>query len=203
MGKKDPRVDAYIKKSAPFAQPVLNQLRKVVQAACPEAEETIKWGVPHFMHHGILCAMAGFKAHCMFVGFWRKGTSEKLKAAGVRREEADKLERITSVGDLPKDTILKKLVRHAARVNASGKKSKPRAKPKDKKKLVVPVDLRAALAKNKRARATFDAFSYTNQKEYIEWITGAKQTETRHRRLATAIEWMAEGKPRNWKYINC
>lgn len=201
MGKKDPRIDACIAKSAEFARPVLVQLRGVIHAACPEVEETIKWGVPHYMHHGILCGTAAFKAHLAFI-VWNKPLASSLKEISITKKAMAKLYRITNVAELPKTSVLKKLVKKAAELNAAGVKRLAR-KPKKRTKLVVPTDLKAALAKNKKAKATFDDFSYTSKKEYIVWITGAKQAKTRAKRLATAIERLAEGKRRHWKYENC
>ncbi len=71
MASKDPRIDAYIAKSADFAQPILKHLRKVVHAGCPKVEETLKWSMPHFDYKGVMCGMAAFKAHCVF-GFWKE-----------------------------------------------------------------------------------------------------------------------------------
>jgi uncharacterized protein YdeI (YjbR/CyaY-like superfamily) len=64
----------------------------------------------------------------------------------------------------------------------------------------VPQDLKSALARNAKARAAFEGFSPSHRREYVEWIEDAKRDDTRRKRLATAIEWMGEGKPRNWKY---
>lgn len=200
MATKDPRVDAYIAKSADFSGPILVHLRKLVHAACPEVEETIKWGVPFFTHHGILCSIAGFKAHCMFI-LWNKALRGELKNFGISESQFKKFYRFTSLADLPDAKTLKRLVKRAAALNAAGVKGPAHNRPKkQKKKLAVPADLRAALAKNKKARATFDAFSPSKQREYIEWITEAKRDVTRRKRLATAVAWLAEGKPRNWKY---
>jgi uncharacterized protein YdeI (YjbR/CyaY-like superfamily) len=201
MPKKDPRVDAYIAKAADFAQPVLVHLRKVVHAACPDAQEAIKWGVPHFLHHGMLCGMAAFKKHCAFF-VWNRALADEWKKLGISKDARKRMYRFTRIGELPKAATLKKLIKKAAELNAAGVKGPPRGKPKAKKPLVVPPDLKSALAKSKKAGATFEAFSYTNKKEYIQWITDAKRPETRAERLKTAIEWMAQGKPRNWKYQN-
>jgi hypothetical protein len=70
MGKRDPRIDDYIREAAPFARPVLRHLRRIVHEAAPGIEETIKWRFPHFVQGGIVCSMAAFKAHCSF-GFWK------------------------------------------------------------------------------------------------------------------------------------
>jgi hypothetical protein len=199
MSSKDPRIDAYIAKSQPFAKPILRHLRAIVHEACPDVEETIKWGFPHFDHRGaILCSMASFKAHAVF-GFWR---GPQLVGAASRNGEAmGDFGRITSVEELPSRTKLKALVKRAMKLNESGVKRVVRKKAAPKKPVVVPRDLAAALDADAKARATFDAFPPSQRREYVEWITGAKAAATRERRLATAVEWMAEGKVRNWKYV--
>jgi uncharacterized protein YdeI (YjbR/CyaY-like superfamily) len=194
MGKKDPRVDAYIAKSADFAKPILRHLREIVHQGCPEVEETMKWSFPHFMYKGMLCGLAAFKSHCAF-GFWKGKliVPDKPEAMG-------QFGRITSLSDLPKDSVLLGYVREAARLNETGEKV-PRKPQRPKKDLATPSDLAAALKKNVVARATFEGFSPSHKREYVEWITEAKTEETRKKRLDSAIEWMAEGKPRNWKYM--
>ena len=195
MGKRDPRVDAYIKKASPFAQPILAELREIVHGACPGVEETMKWSFPHFDYKGVMCSMAAFKAHAAF-GFW-KGS---LVTGGPRQEDAmGHFGRVTRRSDLPSRAVLTAFVKKAAALNDQGVKvaRAPRSAPKPVK---VPADLSAALEKNAKAKGGFDALSPSHQREYIEWITEAKADETRARRLAQAIEWMAEGKSRNWKY---
>lgn len=197
MGKTDVRVDAYIAKSATFAQPILRRLREMVHSVCPEVEETIKWRFPNFMYKGMLCHMAAFKQHCSF-GFWhqeiRDAVSDSKRAGGMGQ-----LGRITSLTDLPSASTLKRHIKQAMKLNDTGVKS-PRPKPKAKQPLTVPIDVKQALKKHKQAQAAFDAFSPSHRREYIEWITEAKQQATRDRRIATMLKWLAEGKSRNWKY---
>jgi len=196
MGSKDPRVDAYIAAAAPFARPILTRLRTLVHAACPGVTETIKWGMPFFEQGGVLCSMAAFKAHCAF-GFWHSAMRDAVPHA--TSDAMGQFGRIARLSDLPADAALKALVRQAAAINASGVKSaRPRkdggAAPE------VPDDLARGLAGNAAAGRTFDAFSPTHRREYIEWIVGAKRDATRAARLATALEWMAEGKVKEWRY---
>ena len=201
MAKKDSRVDDYIARSAEFARPVLMHIRRLVHAACPQVEETIKWGSPFFVHEGILCYMAAFKRHCAF-GFWPTALRDSLGDLPGGKEAMGQFGRITRIADLPKQALFKRLIMHAAGLSSSGARPPRAAAQKTKKPptIKVPADLAAALKKNKRAKATFDRFSYTNKKEYVQWLTEAKREETRAKRLTTAIEWMAEGKGRNWKY---
>jgi uncharacterized protein YdeI (YjbR/CyaY-like superfamily) len=197
MGKKDPRIDAYISKSADFAKPILSHVRRLVHTACPDVKETIKWSFPHFMYKGMLCSMAAFKQHCTF-GFWK----ERL-ILGKRRDGKEAMGsfgKITSLSDLPSDKTLIGYIKKAADLNEAGVKVS-RPKRKKKKPLRMPTYFINALRKNKKALATFEGFSYSHKKDYVEWVTEAKTEETRNKRLETAIEWMSEGKARNWKYI--
>ena len=201
MGKKDSRVDAYIAKSPEFAKPILTYLRGVIHQACPEAVETIKWGSPTFEYHGIMVGISAFKQHCT-LGFWKapllildgKPLSKEMESG------AGQFGKLTSIQDLPANSKLVKLVRDAAALNKAGVnlERKPRAAPKP---VEVPADLTKALRKSAQARATFEAFPPSHKREYVQWIVDAKTDETRKRRVDTAIEWMSEGKPRNWKYM--
>ena len=195
MGKKDLRVDAYIKRAAPFARPILKHLRKIVHAGCPNVEETIKWSSPFFERNGIVCFMAAFKEHCAF-GFWKGALIFGAENKGAMRQFG----RITSVDDLPNERQLIGFIRKAAALNEAGiKKLRPRSRVKQK--VSVPSDLKAALRKNSKARKAFENFSYSHRKEYVDWITDAKREETRKRRLQTAIRWLSQGKPQNWNYL--
>ena len=189
----DPRVDDYIEKSAPFARPILRRIRDVVHVGCPEVEETMKWSFPHFMHHGILCSMASFKAHCAF-GFWK----EQLMTGTTG---PPKFGKVTSLKDLPSRAAFLRLVREAVRLNEDGVEPPPRTKPERPRSVRAPADLLSALNNNPRARAAYDEMSPSHKREYIEWITEAKRDETRKRRVSAAVEWMAEGRIRNWKYV--
>ena len=196
MGTRDKRVDAYVAKSADFAKPILEHIRDVVHEGCPEVEETIKWGFPNYQYKGMLCSMAAFKEHCTF-GLW-KG-SLIVDAADRRSDEAmGQLGRITKLADLPPRKKLVGYVKKAKELNDAGVKVAKTTKPKPV--LEPPADLLAALRKNKKAQAAFDKFPPSHKREYVEWIVDAKTDETRQRRLAQAVEWMADGKPRNWKY---
>ena len=195
MAKKDPRVDAYIKKAPPFARPILTHLRKIVHKGCPRCEEAMKWQMPFFDYSGPICFMASFKHHAAF-GFW-KG---KLLFGKEHQGAMEHFGRLTSIEDLPTENELIGYVRKAAKLNEHGIK-KRRPKSNANRRVVVPHDLKSALMKNAKARKTFENFSYSHKKEYVQWVTDAKRDETRQRRLKTAIQWMARGKPQNWKYM--
>ena len=202
MGKRDPRVDAYIEKAAPFARPILRHLRQVVHAGCPKVEETIKWGMPHFDYKGMMCGMAAFKEHCTF-GFWKEKVLGKRLPLDVRSNQdgMGTYGCIRTLDDLPPAAHLKVLVAEAAKLNDAGIKANEGTRRTPRPPLPVPNDFKAALRKNPKALAAFEAFSPSHRREYIEWITEAKSEETRQRRLDSAIKWMAEGKSRNWKYV--
>ena len=195
MGTRDPRVDAYIAKSADFAKPILRYLRETIHATCPDVQETIKWGTPTYDYHGIMCGTAAFKEHCA-LGFWKA----KLVVGDENSEAMGQFGRITSVDDLPSKKRLVAYIKKAMALNESGVKAPREAKPK-RKPLAMPDELRRALGRNRSAKAAFEGFSPSHQREYVEWITEAKTEETRMRRVEAAVEWIAEGKPRNWKYM--
>jgi uncharacterized protein YdeI (YjbR/CyaY-like superfamily) len=201
MPETDPRVETYIDKAAPFAKPVLLKLRKLIFQACPDARETIKWSFPNYEVHGsVFCSMAAFKEHCAF-SFWKASLLKDPK--GIlqvkERNAMGHLDRIGSLKDLPADRILVAYLKEAASLNKNNiKVVRPKSVPK--KELPVPKALAAALKKNKKAAAVFDSFSPSHRREYVEWITEAKTEETMNKRLVTTLEWLEQGKSRNWKY---
>ena len=195
----DPRIDDYIQSAAAFAQPMLVHIRDTVHQACPQVEETIKWGMPTFMHAGgILCGMAAFKKHVSF-GYWKHAL---VVGDGSAQEGMGSYGKMASLKDLPPKKTLLAHIRKAAKLNEDGVKA-PAQRKSAKPFPQEPDDLVAALRKNKAAQATYEAFPSSCKREYVEWITEAKREETRAKRLAQAVEWMAEGKRRNWKYENC
>ena len=200
MPKHDPRIDAYIERAAPFAQPILARVRELVHEACPQVEETIKWGMPTFEYAGgILCGMAASKEHASF-GFWKHAL---VLGEGEPRDGMGSYGKMASLQDLPPKKTLVAHIRKAMKLNEDGVKAPTTRKTAPKPPPEAPADLAAALKKNKAAKASFDAFPPGAKREYIEWIVEAKREETRAKRLAQAVEWMAEGKRRNWKYENC
>lgn len=200
MGKRDERIDAYIAKSADFAKPILTHLRALVHEACPEIEESWKWSFPNFDYKGIVCSMASFKQHCSF-GFWKASLmSDPNKILTQSREAMGQMGQLKSLADLPPDAVLIAYIKEAVELNEKGVKIPARAKTGDKKELNVPDYFTTALEANEKATETFENFSYSNKKEYVEWIKEAKTEETKNKRLAAAVEQMAEGKSKNWKY---
>lgn len=196
---RDPRIDAYIERAAPFAQPILQHVRVLVHEACPAVEETIKWGMPTFVHAGaILCGMAAFKQHASF-GFWKHAL---VVGEGEPRDGMGSYAKLVSLDDLPPKRTLLAHLRKAVALNEAGVKS-PARKSAPKPPPETTPELAAALAQSPAAKAAFDAFPPGCRREYIEWIAGAKRPETRARRVSEAVAWMAEGKRRNWKYENC
>lgn len=197
MGTLDPRVDAYIAKSADFARPILVHLRETIHAASPVIDETLKWSAPHFTHCGLLCGMAAFKRHVTF-GFW---LGEQVTGSPASDTAMGQFGRLTCIADLPSRRTLIAHVRNAIALNEAGVKAPRRAHHGPAPAPVVPDDLAAALRRDAKARAAFDAFSPSHRREYIEWIEEAKRAATRAQRLATTLAWLAQGKPRNWKYM--
>jgi hypothetical protein len=198
VGKRDPRVDAYIAQAAPFAAPILRHLRELVHAACPEVVETIKWRSPFFDHHGPMCHMAAFKQHATF-GFWKGELVAPANAADPARGQFG---RLTKVSELPSKRQLTAYVREAMRLNEAGvpaphvaRRAAPKPPP------VPPDDFLAALGKNAAARKHYRAFSPGQQREYVDWIVQARREQTRAQRIAQAVDWLAEGKARHWKYL--
>ena len=201
MPTTEPFVDAYIEKSQDFAKPILKHIRALVHDACPDVVETKKWSFPHFDYKGMMCSMAAFKEHCA-LNFWKQSLLES-SAFPAEKTAMGSFGRITSLKDLPDDKTMKKLIRDAMKLNDEGVKVvKPKASG-EKKELVVPEILVEALDSNALAAETFNTFPYSKKKDYVEWITEAKTEATRDKRLATTIEWLAEGKARHWKYQNC
>lgn len=200
---KDKRVDAYIAKAQPFARPILTKLRSLIHKGNPEVQETIKWGMPSFDYKGPFCSFAAFKQHAVF-GFWKykliKDPNGYLGEIFNKGGTAmGNLGRMTSVKDLPPDKFVIDFVRQAKKLNDDGVKIPAKPK-KPKAELVVPSYFKNAVKKNKKASEVFDKGSYSFKKEYVMWVTEAKTEETRNSRLATAVDWMSQGKGRNWKY---
>jgi uncharacterized protein YdeI (YjbR/CyaY-like superfamily) len=205
----NPRVDAYIAQAAPFAQPVLTHLRALMHKGCPQVEETIKWSRPFFLHRGVILSnMSAFQQHCSF-GFWGTEIGAILREASVLHDDGmGSLGRIVRLQDLPPDKLMLEWIRQAAAFVESGEYTSPIAARRSvvkppKPPVDPPTEFAAALKKDKKAAAAFAAFSPSCKREYIEWIADAKRPETQQRRIATAVEWIAEGKQRNWKYQAC
>jgi uncharacterized protein YdeI (YjbR/CyaY-like superfamily) len=200
MPNLNPQVDAYIARAQPFARPILQKLRDLFHKASPAIEEKLKWGVPSFEHKGIVGGFAAFKQHVNW-GLWKASLLDDPTGA-MRADASSPMSggRIASVSDLPPDRVMLNLIRQAVDLNERGVKL-PRLQRAKRPPLRTPADLAAALKANARAAATFKAFPPSHKRDYIEWITDAKQPATRTRRLEQAITWIAAGKPRNWKYM--
>ena len=205
----NPKVDAYVAKAKPYALPIMEHLRELIHTGCPGVEETIKWSRPFFEYRGVILGnMSAFKEHCSF-GFWGEEIGAVLREAGVVQEGGmGSLGRITRIEDLPPDKQMLSLIRQAAAFIDRGEYTSPiaarqRVVKASKPAPEAPEELAAALRKNKKAAAVFADFSPSCKREYTEWIADAKRTETREKRIATAVEWMSEGKQRHWKYQNC
>lgn len=202
MAKKEKLIDAYIAKSANFAKPILLHIRQLVHKTCPDVEEKMKWSFPHFDYKGeMMCSMAAFKQHAVF-GFWKAALMKDPVLLETAKSDVamGHLGKLTSLKDLPSDKKMTAWIKEAMQLTDKGIKLPSKPKSAEKKELVVPDYFIKALSKNKKAKQVFENFAYSHKKEYLEWITEAKTEETRNKRMATALEWMAEGKGKNWKY---
>jgi len=201
MEKQDKRIDAYIEKAADFAQPILKHIRRLVHKASPEITETMKWSFPHFVYKGTVCSMASFKSHCTF-GFWKSSLlKDRHNLLSKKTQGAmGQMGRITSLADLPEDNTLIEYIRNAVKLNEEGVKVPSKKPIAPKTEIDVPDYFTKALKKHPDAKESFEKFSHSHKKEYMDWITEAKTEETRNKRMDTAIEWLTEGKSRNWKY---
>ncbi len=201
MGKRDQRIDVYINDAPAFAQPILMHIRELMHSACPDVEETMKWSHPNFDYQGIMAGMAVFKQHASF-GFWKASLIDGAiseKSAGAHGTFG----RLTSVKDLPSKKIFTDQIKRAMQLNEEDVTVPKPAKAAAKKTSAasrVPAVLAAALSRNRKALNSFDAFNPSQRKDYIEWIDEAKAEATRDRRVEQAMEWIADGKSRNWKY---
>ena len=197
--RHDARIDAYIAKKGEFARPILEKVRERVHAAVPEAEEAIKWGAPAFVVDGkILLIMAAFKAHAA-LNFWR---GQELRGGEANADAMGQFGKLISVGDLPPDAELDRLIREAAKL-AKTAPAPRKVKHQPKAAAELHPAFAAALESAPHAKAVLDGFSPSARRDYVEWIAEAKQDATREKRIATAIEWLSEGKKRHWKYQNC
>jgi uncharacterized protein YdeI (YjbR/CyaY-like superfamily) len=201
---KDKRIDAYIAKAQPFAQPILKKLRELVHKANPEVTETIKWGMPSFEYKGPYFGIASFKQHCV-AGFWKSKLIKDPKGyLGERKNQGGEAMGnfgcMKSMSDLPPDKAIIDFLLQAKKLNDEGVKAE-RRRSTPKKEIPMPKEFDAALIKNKKAKVIYENFSPSHKREYLEWITEAKTDETKDRRIKTAVEWISEGKPRNWKYM--
>jgi len=202
MSAKDPRIDDIIERAQPFARPILRHLRKLVHRACPGVEETIKWGMPAFEYKGPYFGMAAFKKHCA-AWFWKRALIDDPKGHLSRNKNAGgdsmgSFGRITSLDSLPPDTVIAGFLKQARRLNDDG--ARVVRKPSARRPVRVPAPLKAALARDKKARDAFDAFPPSHRKEYASWVAEAKTEATRDKRIQTTLSWLREGRPRNWKY---
>lgn len=196
---RDPRIDAYIARAAGFAQPILRKVRERVHAALPDAEEDVKWGMPAYLSGGRIIVMTpAFKAHAA-LNFWR---GQELRGDQAKAEAMGQFGRLTSADDLPADAELDRLLREAAELAKSAPAAR-KLKHAPKSAPQVHPEFAAALERAPKARSALQAFPPSAQRDYLEWVAEAKQEATRQKRIATAIEWLSEGKRRNWKYEKC
>ena len=196
---REPRIDAYIAKAQPFARPILEKVRERVHAVIPDVEETMKWSMPAYLTGGkIVVITSAFKAHAA-LNFWR---GQEIGDGQPKAGAMGQFGRLTSLDDLPPEKELDALIREAAQLAKTAPvPRKPNHEPKPVPEM--HPEFAAALGKSPKAKDTFDAFPPSCRREYLEWVGEAKRDETRAKRIATSVEWLAEGKRRNWKYESC
>ncbi|KAF2080744.1 YdeI/OmpD-associated family protein [Flavobacterium sharifuzzamanii] len=194
-------VTAYIAKMADFAKPILNHLREVIFSACPEAEENIKWGTPHYSYKGDhLVMMGGFKQHCSFSLY----KAELMKDAEIQASvKAGKkfgyMDKIKDLSELPSKEKLTAYIKEAMVFNENGTAKPKPVKEKSTAEVVAPKEFVDALKKDTKATEIFESKSPSFRKNYIIWIADAKTDETRNKRISQSLEWIAEGKDRFWQ----
>ena len=209
-GRRDPAVDGYIAQASPFARPILEHVRAAMHAACPEVTEAIKWSHPFYLLGGKpFASTASFKAHCA-LGFWRGGKpiaeAVALASPNPKEKAMGQFGRIESLSDLPAAAELRQLIVEARKAFLAAQEAKaamPTAPRAVREVPAVPDDLAAALRTQRAAQKAFKGFTPSQQREYVDWIVEAKREATRASRIVQAIEWIAEGKTRNWKYQTC
>ncbi len=201
MGKTDPRVDLYLDNAADFAQPILGHLRELIHTVCPDVQETIKWGSPHFGYpNGNLCLMAAFKNHASF-GFWLGAKMEDpdgILTISGEQTGMGQLGKLRSLSDLPSDEVLTRYLKQAMQLAEQGVRPTPK---REQQPVRIPDYFQAELRKNETTHQQFQNFSQSCQREYVQWLEEAKTEGTRTKRMDQALEWIAEGKIRNWKYV--
>ena len=196
---RDERIDAYIARAQPFAQPILERIRERVHSALSQAEETLKWGAPAFTLDGkIVLIMASFKAHAS-LNFWR---GQELRGDEAKADGMGQFGKLKSLNDLPPPDELDRLIREAGEL-ARAAPARRKTKHAPKKEAELHPQFAAALAKTPQAKAALEGFSPSARRDYVDWIAEAKRDETRQKRIASAVEWLSEGKKRNWKYERC
>ncbi len=202
MAKTDKRVDRYIDNAAEFAQPILHHIRALVHEFCPDVEETIKWSFPNFEYRGsLLCSMAAFKKHCAF-SFWKASLMQDPEGLFTitPAQAMGHFGKLSSVDQIPSKKVLRSYFLDAMKLNEDGVTVPKQAKKSTPKDVPMPNDFHDMLHNNPKALMSFEAFSPSHRREYLRWITEAKQEATRQRRMRQAIEQLAEGKTRDWKY---
>lgn len=194
---KNKKVDDYILQSQDFAKPILTHLRKLIQIACPQVEESIKWGHPHFEYKGLLCNVAAFNRHCAF-GFWKAALMKDAELLTKNNNDAmGHSGKLKSISDLPKDKIIIARVKEAVLLNEQGVHLPAKKHSEKNPEIKVPLLLKNELIKNKEVDQKFNSLSPSHKKEYIEWIEDAKKEETKFKRIASTIKWVMEGKSTN------
>lgn len=203
LANTDAKVTEYIENSAEFARPILTHLREQIHEHCPDVVESIKWGIPHFDYKSdFMCVLAAAGKHCSLTFIKSEFMTDPRFAGGKKVKAGERfMSRITSLSDLPSDGELAGFVREAMDLNDRGVKLDKTAKAAPNRSPVeTPAFFLEALSRNAVAEQVFENQSTSFRKEYVVWLESAKTDATRQRRTDEAVEWIAEGKRRFWKY---
>lgn len=199
MSNHNKKVDEYIFKMADFAKPILTHLRQIIFETCPDVEEDIKWGIPHYGYKGDhLVMMAGFKQHCSFSLYKAELMKDKMIQESVKAgKKFGYMDKVKDLSELPNKKVLTAYIKEAMELNSSGI-SKPKV-VKEKVEVVAPKEFIEALEQDKIAFSVYESKSPSFRKNYIIWIADVKTDETRQKRITQSLEWIREGKDRFWQ----
>jgi len=189
------KISAYIEKANDEQKEILNRLRVFFLQEEFSITEDWKWGAPNYNSKGMICWLAYFKNH-VGVNFFKGSLIEDLhgmydEACMDKGNRQIKFRSVTDVVEIK----LKHYLYEAIKLNKE--ETKVQAK---KISTYIPVDLAEAFLSHPKAKAFFESLAAGYKRDYVEWITTSKQEKTRLKRLTTTIEWLSEGKKKNWKY---
>ncbi|MES2591602.1 MAG: DUF1801 domain-containing protein [Bacteroidota bacterium] len=187
-------IDEGIANAEPFAQEICIKLRSIIFKAEPGIIEDWKWG-PNYYKSGMVCGFWYFKKHVTFLFYQGALLKDKKKVLQANPGTLhNKHIKFTDVKEI-NEKLLIDYITEAVINNEKGIKL---TEAKDKT-VIIPPDFKKLLVKNK-ALPNFEAMSYSKRKDYVQWIEGAKQTETRAKRIELALEKIAVKQGLNDKY---
>lgn len=198
MNEASENITAYIEKATPEFKEVMIALRSVLNNPNFDIKEDWKWGAPNFNNEGMICWLAHFRNHVGMNFF--KGTLIKDKYnlfTHYREEKGNRQLKFSDINQIIPEQI-EYYIEEAIKLNQENIKV-----VKKEIDTSLPLDLETELNNNPKAKMFFESLAPSYKRDYIEWIEEAKREATRTKRLATTMEWLSEGKKKNWKYENC